>query len=211
MPDDNSRKPIISTRLEALSAASLGLLTGLLIGLSVADVVSSVIAGLVAMLGAFFGLQPSKEDAPEKARGRTIRIGAFAGCCAAALIIGVVLRTHAWLSPDITTQVSQLEAAGYSKADALSLVTYQRFGIQPGGATTVEPQNTVRAFSSALFSDTQERCDQLRQDRYADAQEWVAAMRRAGGPWTEFAAAVQDLPTANQAQLLQTGWGLACN
>ncbi|MGO8719854.1 MAG: hypothetical protein ACLQMO_11640, partial [Acidobacteriaceae bacterium] len=85
--------------LEFAAGAAIGLLVGLIAGLSISPVTQTVLGSLSAGLLILLGLKQSKESTQEAAH--TIRILGFGLSCSIALILGVFLRTHSTLSPDL--------------------------------------------------------------------------------------------------------------
>jgi hypothetical protein len=194
---------------ECTVGAAVGALTGLLIGLSVSDVVASILAGLVALLGAFFGLKPQGVDG-EPPQGYGWRMVAFALVCAAAVLAGIALRTHSWLSEPVERQIAALQRAGFTPEQARSVALYQRFGLVPKGIEAVEGQRVWRGGATALFAGSSDECTQLAERRFANERERTAAFTRAGGPWKVMADSASSLEAGQRAALLQAAWTLAC-
>src|ERR1700741_2864708 len=105
---------------QLFAGVGLGLLVGVL-GLSSSPVVSVVVGALAAGMVTLLGFARSSKDGDSSyAEGSVIRLGGFGVACAAAVLLGVAIRTHSWLSPSIAKQVSEVQRAGYSGATAVS-------------------------------------------------------------------------------------------
>ena len=88
-----------------------------------------------------------------------IRLGGFGVACAAVVLLGVGIRTHNWLSPSIAKQVSEVQNAGYSGAEARRWVAYKNVGaiLESGssaGSNNPSPsaRGTESVAGSVLFS-----------------------------------------------------------
>jgi hypothetical protein len=91
---------------QLFAGVGLGLLVGVLVGLSSSPVVSVVLGALAAGMVTLLGFARSSKDGDSSyAEGSVIRLGGFGVACAAAVLLGVAIRTHSWLSPSIANQV----------------------------------------------------------------------------------------------------------
>lgn len=99
---------------QLFAGAGLGVVVGLLVGLSSSPVVAAVVGalatGLVTLLG--FVRPTSESDQSSSVQGSVVRLAAFGFSCACAVLFGLFLRTHNWLSPTVADQVSEVTKAG---------------------------------------------------------------------------------------------------
>lgn len=189
------------------AGAALGLLLGLLVGLSASPVVSSVVTGLVALLAAMFGLSDKLPLGLSRAGAH--RLTAFALAAAAAVLLGLQLRTH-WLAPDVAELKRQLAEIGITEpAEQKAMLRYLRFGLAPDGS---KPGEAPKALQSVLYNGQPDFCPNLRRlldDKAAPADVLLhlgsgnEAARRA-------AAGVQALPEAQRAAALQAAPAFLC-
>lgn len=214
--------------LDWLAGGGVGLLLGLLVGLSVSPVVATVVGALAALLVSLFGLglsgagkkrQPDGEprQEPLTSRGRPHRMAAFGLLAVAGLGAGLLLRTHDGLSPSVTDQVREWEAAGYPAKTARGIVAFRRAGVVLRGsgvaAVSGEPAASPdRSGSSLLMAGpAAEECDDLDPRDFGATEELTAAFDRTGGAWRAVALAVETLPDADQRSILEAAWELACS
>jgi hypothetical protein len=203
---------------EFFVGSTIGLLIGLLVGLSVSDVVAAVISGLVALLAALLGFrselhQQSTADNSAIHTGPSVwRASGFALIGSAALLIGLVIRTHNLLGRTPTELVDSWTKAGYSTEVARELVAYQMLGVT-GERLHPSTQNRVAtAAGSYLFSEEAlSECSDLSASRYADARQRANAFVITGGKWKSVGNSVRDLEPSRQAEILEAAWTLACN
>ena len=205
---------------EVVAGGGMGVLVGLLVGLSVSPVVGTILGALAALLVTFLGLTEGKTAAdpvadpalPRRARGRSVRAGAFGLACALAIVIGIVIRTHGLLSVPLDRQVAAWEAAGYTKSEAQQLVAYRELGIVPSGrSVAAETALAPKTATGGLFgARSQSECSQLERERYRDQGEELNAYKEAGGGWALLAQAIRTLPAPRQREILTAGWSLAC-
>lgn len=196
-----------------LAGAALGAFIGLLIGLSTSPITAAVASGLVAILAAFFGLA---KDAPTSAPDWLQRVIGFGLVGIVALLFGLQLRVMDAFAPSMVREVQELTAAGFDKADALTVVRYRRFGLLPGGPVTgpalvagtgakgTDPRSTV------LFGASAQTCAELDPRRFSDANEALAAFTRRGGTWAALPPLVAPLNNAARGRMIDVAWRLAC-
>ena len=141
-------------RSDAFAGAGLGLLVGVLVGLSSSSVVGSVVAALAAGLGAFLGL--TKTDAPDRA----LRIGTFGLICVVGILLGLTIRSGAWLAPSVRSEVASWTTAGFEPAEARHLVAFQRLGVRPPGREVATAPAGGGNLNS-LFSDRTSLCSRI--------------------------------------------------
>src|ERR1700744_6070560 len=80
---------------QLFAGVGLGLLVGVLVGLSSSPVVSVVVGALAAGMVTLLGFARSSKDGDSSyAEGSVIRLGGFGVACAAAVLLGVAIRTH---------------------------------------------------------------------------------------------------------------------
>ena len=210
MPLCYSRAAVLAKH-EAIAGVGLGFVVGILVGMSASAVVSSVISALAAALAAFFGLSAT---ADEKGSARLWRIAAFGFACPLAVILGVTIRTHNWLSPPIGTQLADWTRAGYTPEQARSLVLMKNMGLVPQGTQVAAPVAT--ALNSILFSSGGQEdsvlaeCTNLSASRFPNVDARLEAMRRAGNGWKQVADAVASIDAAQREPVIDAAHRLAC-
>ncbi len=198
-----------ATAGEVAAGIGLGLLVGVLLGLSTSELVGSVVAVLAALLGAFLGLSKTAASSASGA-GRQWRIAGFGFACTLGALLGLSVRTHAWLSDGPKADVDRWVAAGAPLDKALAYVAYQRLGIVPSGER-IEKLPQLASTASVLFaSHDAGECAKLGQRRFDSGATRLAAMRNAGGSWQRFAGAAATAPPAQLEALLQAGYLLVC-
>ncbi len=175
-----SQAPRPPLAAEIAAGAGLGLLVGLLLGLSVAQIVGGVVATLSALLAGFLGLA-----APAGAPDRSWRIGAFGAFCAAGVLLGLSIRSGAWLAPSIASDVRAWQQAGYSQEQARAFVAFQRLGLKPDNAT-IAAKPAADASSNALFADQAGLCARL---AHMPAAVQLRILSGSGGAYAALAAA----------------------
>jgi hypothetical protein len=198
---------------QLFAGAGLGLLVGVLVGLSsspvVAGLVGALATGIVALLG--FG-RSAQEDQPSYIDGSVVRLGSFGLACAAAVILGLFIRTHNWASPSIAEQVSEVQKAGYTGEEARRWVAYKNIGTSTLEASNDAPaaathsnSGTAPSAGSVLFSGSnQGECQHFDTNRYKDAQEHLYALRQLGGKYAEYAEKIASLDTGQQKTVLNS-------
>jgi hypothetical protein len=192
---------------DILAGIGLGALTGLLISLSVAQVVGSVVAALAALLGAILGFTKVGE---QELSSRPARSGAFGLSCVVAILLGLLVRTNQIGTPSITEQVEEFTQAGFSLAEARSLVAFKLFGLVPANRVVGELPK-ASPYQAVLFSDKAiSECNNLGKERFPNTSTRLAAMGNAAGGWKEFSDAVSSLPEEHRSQILDAAYTLAC-
>lgn len=171
---------------QVFSGLGIGLVLGLIVGLSASPVVQTILGALASLLAVLLGLHDGagadaeRPGAGVRARMNALRIGSFGFGCAAAILLGLFLRTHDLLSVPVERQVEQWTRAGYTLRDAQHFVALQRLGVPPGGAQpTIGPLQMSQA--TALMESPVDAgvCNAIRMEQFGgDAGEVVAAYRR---------------------------------
>ncbi|MGH9454949.1 MAG: hypothetical protein ACRD2O_13355 [Terriglobia bacterium] len=201
---------------EILSGIGIGSLIGLLIGLSIQSVAGTVLAALVALLAAFLGLTHKFSTSASKgtgegettSTGRSARIAAFGIACTVAVLCGVFIRTHDWLTPPIRQQVEQWKSAGFSDDVSRSLVIYKQTGVLPQGMSAGKPRIPQNA--SVLFAITPDDCRLFDRSAYSSLGEQLNSLRLRQGRFADFAEALSRVPAGNQESLLAATRKLVC-
>ena len=198
---------------QLFAGCGLGLLVGLLVGLSSSPVVSALVgalaAGMVTLLG--FNL-PTKEGKSSYGEGSVLRLGSFGVGCAIAVLLGLYIRTHNWLSPSISDQVSEIQRAGYSAEDARKWVALRNIGAALGPAgvppTTAEKSSAttgVAVAGSVLFSGANAgQCQYFDTGRYKDTREHLYSLRQMGGIYAEYADKISSMDATQQKAVLNS-------
>lgn len=198
---------------QLFAGVGLGLLVGILVGLSSSPVVSVVVGALAAGMVTLLGFTRSSTGGePSYSEGSTIRLGGFGVACAAAVILGLFIRTHNWASPSIAEQVSDVQKAGYSGEEARRWVAYKNIGaiLQPGsssGSNSQSPPNRGAELvaGSVLFSGADSgECQHFDTNRYKDAPEHLYSLRQSGGKYAEYAEKISTLDAAQQKAVLDS-------
>jgi hypothetical protein len=201
---------------QLFAGAGLGLLVGVLVGLSSSPVVSGLVgalaAGMVTLLGFARPAKEDQQDQPSYTDGSVVRLGSFGLACAAAVILGLFIRTHNWASPSIAEQVSEVQKAGYSPEEARRWVAYRNIGTSTpaansdaSAASTHSTGGTASAAGSVLFSGAnQGECQHFDTNRYKDAQEHLYALRQLGGRYAEYAEKISSLDASQQKTVLNS-------
>lgn len=208
MPDATPAAPSPAPgAIDWAAGAALGLLLGLLVGLSASPVVSSVVTGLVALLAAMFGLSDKLPLGLSRAGAH--RLTAFALAAAAAVLLGLQLRTH-WLAPDVAELKRQLAEIGITEpAEQKAMLRFLRFGLAPDGA---KPAEAPKALQSVLYNDRPDFCPSLRRllaERTAPA-DVLLHLGSGAEPARRAASAVQALPEAERAAALKAAPAYLC-
>jgi len=215
---------------QLFAGIGLGLLVGVLVGLSSSPVVSVVVgalaSGMVTLLG--FVRSPKEGETPSS-DGSVVRLGGFGVACAAAVLLGLFIRTHNWLSPSIADQVAEVQRAGYSGEEARRWVAYKNVGavLEPVISTAVgsEPPdargtdahrgapasaNTLMAAAqpvagSVLFAGGNSgECQYFDTSRYKDAPEHLYSLRQMGGNYAKYAEKISTLDATEQKKVLDS-------
>ena len=218
---------------QLFAGVGLGLLVGVLVGLSSSPVVSVVVgalaSGMVTLLG--FVRSPKDGEAP-LSDGSVVRLGGFGVACAAAVLFGLFIRTHNWLSPSIADQVAEVQRAGYSGEEARRWVAYKNVGavLEPAisGAAGTEPPDAhgpdahgadahgggpapAKALMAAaqpvagsvLFAGGNSgECQYFDTSRYKDTPEHLYSLRQMGGNYAKYAEKISTLDATEQKKVL---------
>ena len=202
---------------QLFAGIGLGLLVGILVGLSSSPVVSVVVGALAAGMVTLLGFtRPAKDGDPTHAEGSTIRLGGFGLACSVAVLLGLFIRTHNWLSPSIADQVSEVQRAGFSAEDARRWVAYKNVGaiLESGsgkgaGDGKDTPVPSVRGAEalagSVLFAgENSGECQYFDTSRYKDVSEHLYSLRQLGGKYADYAAKISSLDAAQQKSVLES-------
>lgn len=192
---------------QLFAGSGLGLLVGVLVGLSSSPVVSAVVGALAAGMVTLLGFVRSPKDGEASyTEGSVIRLGSFGLACAAAVLLGLYIRTHNWLSPSIADQVSEIQKAGYSADDARKWVAYRNIGtvLAPAAADkSPAVAGAAPVAGSVLFSGGNEgQCQYFDTNRYKDTQEHLYALRQLGGTYAEYAGKISTMDATQQKAVL---------
>jgi hypothetical protein len=199
---------------QLFAGIGLGLLVGLLLGLSSSPVVSLVVGALATGMVTLLGFVRSNKD-PESAytEGSAIRLGSFGFSCAAAVLLGLCIRTYNWASPSVEEQVKKVQQAGYSADEARRWVAYRALGTvldsKPSGTADSKQEQShtdsqhMPVAASVLFSSGNSgQCQYFDTSRYKDTQEHLYALRQKGGTYAEYAGKISALDENQQKTVL---------
>ena len=197
---------------QLFAGTGLGLLVGVLVGLSASPVVSALIGALAAGMVTLLGFtRTTKEGDPPYAEGSVIRLGSFGVACAVAVLLGLYIRTHNWLSPSISDQVAEIQKAGYTAEEARKWVALRNIGtaLAPTAASTADGKSATAAAApiagSVLFSGANEgQCQYFDTSRYKDTQEHLYALRQMGGIYAEYANKIASMDATQQKAVLNS-------
>lgn len=190
---------------QLFAGIGLGLVVGVLVGLSSSPVVSVVVGALATGMIALLGFaRAGKDGQPAYGEGSTARLGAFGVACAVAVLLGLFMRTHNWLSPSIAEQVAAVEKAGYTAQEAREWVAYKNIGAPFTNAeTTTRVQNAGKETASLLFAgENSGDCQYFNPSRYKDLHEQLYALEQQGGKYAEYAKKISTLDAGNQQTVL---------
>jgi hypothetical protein len=198
---------------QLFAGVGLGLLVGVLVGLSsspvVAVVVGALASGMVTLLGF---VRSAKDGEPSYSEGSVFRLGGFGVACAAAVLLGLSVRTHNWVSPSIAQQVSEVHKAGYSDQEARRWVAYKNVGaiLESGSSSgSSSPSTPVHGSEpvagSVLFSGADSgECQHFDTSRYKNAPEHLYSLRQLGGKYAGYAEKISTLDATQQKTVLES-------
>jgi hypothetical protein len=202
---------------QLFAAIGLGLLVGILVGLSSSPVVSVVVGALAAGMVTLLGFaRPAKDGDPSYADGSAVRLGGFGVACSVAVLLGLFIRTHDWLSPSIADQVSEVQKAGFSGEEARRWVAYKNVGAvldsgtsrgSNGGkdASAAGVRGAEALAGSVLFaSANSSECQNFDTSRYKDVSEHLYSLRQLGGKYAEYAEKISTLDATQQKTVLES-------
>ncbi len=199
---------------QLFAGCGLGLLVGVLVGLSSSPVVSALIGALAAGMVTLLGFnRPTKEGDPPYAEGSVLRLGTFGISCAVAVLLGLYIRTHNWLSPTISDQIAEIQKAGYSVEDARKWVAIRNIGaaLGPAAASAAAGEKpgagtgAPAVAGSVLFSGAnQGQCQYFDTNRYKDTQEHLYSLRQMGGIYAEYADKISSMDPTQQKTVLNS-------
>ncbi len=203
---------------QIFAGVGLGLLVGVLVGLSSSPVVSVVVGALATGLTALLGFARSAKDTePAHAVGSMVRLGSFGFSCTAAVLLGLLIRTHNWASPSIADQVTEVRKAGYSEEVARSWVAYRNIGAtsfqfnSPGNIVASNGDHekpdggSAQTAGSVLFNSSgSDECQSFDTRRYKDTTEHLNALQLLGGKHAEYAKKISSLDAQHQKMVLDS-------
>jgi hypothetical protein len=204
---------------QLFAGVGLGLLVGVLVGLSSSPVVSAVVGALASGMVTLLGfVQPGKSGDASQAEGSVVRLGGFGVACTAAVLLGLLIRTHNLASPSIADQVSEVQKAGYTSQEARRWVAYKNVGVvlesgTGGGsnAPAAPARGTEAVAGSVLFSgEDSGECQHFDTVRYKDVSEHLYSLRQSGGKYADYAEKISTLDAAKQKAVLDSLRLLAC-
>lgn len=193
---------------QLFAGAGLGLLVGVLVGLSSSPVVSVVVGALAAGMVTLLGFtRPAKEGEPAYKEGSVARLGSFGVACTAAVLLGLFVRTHNWLSPSIAEQVAEVRKAGYTEDEARRWVALRNIGTAPGSENEKSKSgggNGAVAGSVLFAGGNSGECQYFDTNRYKDVPEHLYALRQQGGTYAEYADKISTLDSSHQKTVLDS-------
>jgi hypothetical protein len=202
---------------QLFAGMGLGLLVGILVGLSSSPVVSVVVGAIAAGMVTLLGFtRPAKEGESSYAEGSTVRLGGFGVACAVAVLLGLFIRTHNWLSPSIADQVAEVQKAGFSSEEARRWVAYKNVGAilesrstRGSGGGMDAPAPAVRGAESlagsVLFAGADSgECQHFDTGRYKDVSEHLYSLRQLVGKYAEYAEKISTLDATQQKAVLES-------
>jgi hypothetical protein len=127
--------------LEFAAGVAIGLLVGLIAGLSISPVVGMILGALSTSLLILLGFKESKDATASIAHA--IRVLGFGLSCSIALIAGILLRTHAVLSPSLSEQKSRLAVLStFTPTEIQQILLLTNYGLQPPSTdSSTSPQS----------------------------------------------------------------------
>ena len=199
---------------QLFAGAGLGLLVGILVGLSSSPVVSTVVGALAAGIITLLGfVRPGKDDESAHTGGSMVRLGSFGLACTAAVLSGLFIRTHNWLSPSLAEQVAEVRKAGYGDEEARRWVASRNIGMATGSESEKSRPTggTASVAGSILFSggDSGE-CQYFDTNRYKNTQEHLYALKQLGGKYAKYAEKISTLDSSHQNTVLDSLRVLFC-
>ncbi len=139
-PKERYRRRSANNRkiLASFSGSGIGMLVGVLMGLAVSPTVGVIIGVLASSLALLLGLNDQHfGDA------KALRIGAFGFACVAGAFLGIYIRSHNLLAPDLETQYQEYLEVGYTPEQARDFVAFTRFGILNPGWRMAAPTSAA--------------------------------------------------------------------
>jgi hypothetical protein len=190
--------------MDVLSAVALGGFLGLIVGLSISGVVGTVVAGLVATVATFLGLHGGLARLPPATPRRVL---SFSIAAALAILIGIGLRTHDLLSPNLQSRLKSWENVGFDGQTARELVAFERLGIVRYQDSFVQVDNQPQATNTVLFniSSNASFCQDYLGMGITSADPLRAAMIAADGIWKKLAEKIgEDVPPDTAFAIMTT-------
>jgi hypothetical protein len=204
------RKP--SAIPEAAAGGAIGALVGTIVGLSASPVVGTVLGAISAALLALLGLSSNSAERGAGRHPNSVRITAFGFSCVLGIVLGVLTRTHDWLSPTPAARIQTLVAAGYSVKNARDAVFLSQYGFVPSGQPIDANARRPSTSDSVLFADAgTDYCSSLAQARFSNIRERLQAFDQRGGKFSRLATQVKTLPPESWQTQLNAAFEFACN
>jgi len=188
------------------AGSGIGMVVGLIMGLAASPVVGTVLGALSAGLLALLGLAKDKLNVTD-----SFRVAAFGISCVIAILLGITIRTHSWLSPDPSKEIERWTAAKFTAEQARQVVLYERAGILQKDWNVSAKAQTGALSSSFLFATPgADDCGYLSSERYPQVSEQLGAFTQKGGEFAKMAQVVQQLPEASKRTVLDAALALRC-
>jgi len=204
-------------RPQLLAGTALGLLLGLLVGLSSSPVVATVVGTLTGGMLVFLGfVSNSTPDSNTKSSFEAAgwRLTGFGLACTVALLFGLLVRAHNFLTPPIKQQVSELTDAGFTPDEAHAWVAYKNIGVLMRAQPNIPADKDKRAAgtaSSYLFATPgTDSCELFNPEKYSNQTEHLNALHNAGGRYAAFADSLASLDEKSRAAALAATKRLFC-
>lgn len=195
------------TIAELCAGAGVGIVIGVIMGLSASPVVGTVLGSVSAGLLALLGFKSGTLNALG-----AFRVAAFGLACVTGIFVGIAVRTHSWLSPNLEEEVSRWKAAGFTPQQAQQLVLFERTGIlQKDWNISEKSAGSAATELSVLFAaKSADDCGYLTSDRYPEVTAQLEAFMQKGGEFAKMAQVVRQLPQAAQQQILDSSLAMRC-
>lgn len=190
--------------MQLLSLAAAGAVVGLLVGLSASAVVSSLIGAVLTLAAAVIG---GKLATPADEKQRNLSLLAFTLSLLPGLVGGLMLRTHDILSPSLESSVARWTAAGYTPAEARTIVAFERARIAPAGATKSDAPSTAATLLFDMPGGS--LCGVLDAGLFPDAETRLQEMARSEPPWSRVKPLAEDA-SHNPETVAETAWQVLC-
>jgi hypothetical protein len=197
----------------------VGILVGFIVGLSASPVTSTVLGAISAGLLVLLGLTSARDD--DSILRNSITVAAFGLSCAAALLVGVYLRTHNVLAVSLTEQNRQLQAIFPDQADRIRILLLENYGLsvqtdqdkrdyakRKSDQATSQPEHGARIIAMTderpgagyLRNSIANNCDYSRRKQFTNVDEYVKFLRRND---SRFASMIEAQPTQYRDQFSQ--------
>lgn len=140
--------------LHFFAGGSVGALLGLCMGLSISPVVATVLAALGTSLVALLGLKDSSSGGGQ-AQANSLRVLGFGVFAVVCIGVGLLIRTHSWLSPSLASQRAALKEAGLNDGDIHRILLARELGSSETGPNDLISKR--EELKEAGFSDADAR------------------------------------------------------